>query len=137
MSKKLFFNIFKFIVFLGFGIFLLWLIMRNVDEDQKAEIKESFLHANYWWVLLSVAIGILSHVLRAVKWKMMLEPLGKSPRLLTTFYSVMIGYLVNMAIPRLGEVTRCGILQRYEKIPFDKSLGTLVVERSIDLLSLI
>lgn len=137
MNKKLLFNILKFGLFLGFGIFLLWLIMHNVDDDQRAEIKESFLHANYSWVLLSVFIGIMSHVMRAARWKMMLEPLGKAPRLLVTFYSVMIGYLVNMAIPRLGEVSRCGIVQRYEKIPFDKSIGTLIVERSIDLLCLI
>jgi hypothetical protein len=111
--------------------------MRNVDDVQKEQIKQSFLHANYWWVLLSVAIGLISHVLRAVKWKMMLEPLGRAPRFSTTFYSVMVGYLVNMAVPRLGEVTRCGIMQRYENIPFDKSLGTLVVERAIDLLCLV
>lgn len=137
MQKKIFSQALKFSLFLGFGIFLLWLIMRNLTEEQKSQIKESFLHANYWWILLSVFIGILSHIIRAEKWRMMLEPLGKKPSLLTTYYSVMIGYLVNMAIPRLGEITRCGIMQRYEKIPLDKSIGTLIVERAIDLLSLI
>ncbi|MFN0275547.1 MAG: lysylphosphatidylglycerol synthase transmembrane domain-containing protein [Chitinophagales bacterium] len=137
MNRKTFFNLLKFGIFLGFGVFLLWLIMRNVDDEQKGQIRQSFLQANYWWVLLSVFIGILSHVLRALKWKMMLETLGRNPRFSTTFYSVMIGYLVNMAIPRFGEVTRCGIIQRYEKIPFDKSVGTLIVERAIDLLMLI
>lgn len=127
----------KFGIFLGFGVFLLWVILRNVTEEEKAQIRDSFVHANYWWVLLSVFVGLLSHVLRALKWQMMLEPLGKRPRISTTFYSVMIGYLVNMAVPRLGEVTRCGVMQRYEKIPFDKSLGTLVVERAIDLLCLV
>lgn len=127
----------KFGVFLVFGVFLLWVILRNVTEEEKTQIRDSFVHANYWWVLLSVFVGLLSHVLRALKWQMMLEPLGKRPRLRTTFYSVMIGYLVNMAVPRLGEVTRCGVMQRYEKIPFDKSLGTLVVERAIDLLCLV
>jgi uncharacterized membrane protein YbhN (UPF0104 family) len=67
---------------------------------------------------------------------MMLKPLGHEPSLLTTFFAVMVAYLANLAVPRLGEVTRCGIMQRYEKVPFDKAVGTIVVERGIDLISL-
>jgi len=137
VTKKLIFNILKFAVFLSLGIFLLWLITKDYTEEQWTDFKNALFHANYWWVAFAVLIGLLSHLIRALRWNMMIEPLGYRPRLKTTFYSVMIAYLANMAIPRLGEVTRCGILQRYEKVPFDKALGTIVVERAIDLLSLI
>lgn len=133
MGRKLFFNILKFVIFLSIGIALIWYITKDLTVEQKEELRLSFRSANYWWVALSIVIGIFSHYIRALRWKMMLKPLGYDPRMKTTFYSVMIAYLINMAVPRLGEVSRCGIMQRYEKVPFDKALGTLVVERSIDL----
>lgn len=137
MAKKIFINILKFAVFLSIGVFLLWLITKDYTDQDWANFKYSLLHANYWWVALALVIGITSHITRALRWNMMIEPLGFKPRLKTTFYSVMVGYLANMAVPRLGEVTRCGILQRYEKVPFEKALGTIVVERGLDLLTLI
>ncbi len=136
MGKKLFFNILKFVIFLSIGIALIWFITKDLTTEQKSQLRESFRSANYWWVALSILIGIFSHYIRALRWKMMLKPLGYNPRMKTTFYAVMIAYLINMAVPRLGEVTRCGIIQRYEKVPFDKALGTWVVERSIDLVLL-
>ncbi len=136
MNRKLFFNILKFVLFLSVGLLLLWVITKDLTGEQKTELRASFRSADYFWVGMSVLIGIISHVIRAVRWKMMLESMGYQPRLKTTFYSVMIAYLMNMVVPRLGEVTRCGIIQRYEKVPFDKALGTLVVERSIDLVML-
>lgn len=137
LNRKLFFNILKFVVFLGIGILLIWVITKDLTAEQKDELINSFKVANYWWVGLSIVIGILSHYVRALRWKMMLLPMGYNPRISTTFYSVMVAYLANMAVPRLGEITRCGIVQRYEKVPFDKAVGTIVVERSIDLLCLI
>ena len=136
MGRKLFFNILKFVIFLSIGIALIWYITKDLTPEQKDELRLSFRSANYWWVALSILIGVFSHYIRALRWKMMLKPLGYDPRLKTTFYSVMIAYLTNMAVPRLGEITRCGIVQRYEKVPFDKAVGTIVVERSIDLLML-
>lgn len=136
MSRKLFFNILKFTFFLAFGIVLIWLINRGLDPEDKKQIGQSFLHANYSWVVLSIVLGLSSHIIRALRWRMMIEPLGRAPRVITAFYAVMIGYLVNMAVPRLGEITRCGVIRRYEHIPFDKSIGTIIVERAIDLLLL-
>lgn len=115
---------------------MIWIITKDLTEEQKSELSKSFREANYWWVALSILIGIASHYVRALRWKMMLLPMGYKPRTKTAFYSVMIAYLANMAVPRLGEITRCGIIQRYEKVPFDKAVGTIVVERSIDLLFL-
>lgn len=137
MGRKLFLNILKFVFFLSIGIALIWFITKDLTSEQKSELRESFRSANYWWVALSIIIGIFSHYIRALRWKMMLQPMGYNPRIKTTFYSVMIAYLTNMAVPRLGEITRCGIMQRYEKVPFDKAVGTIVVERSIDLVCLI
>ncbi len=136
LNRKLIFNILKFVVFLGIGLLLIWVITKDLTAEQKDELRNSFRVADYWWVGLSIVIGILSHYVRALRWKMMLQPLGYNPRISTTFYSVMVAYLANMAVPRLGEITRCGIVQRYEKVPFDKAVGTIVVERSIDLVML-
>jgi len=134
--KKVLFNVLKFSLFLGIGAVLIWVITKDLTEEDRADISNSFRNANYWWVVLSIGIGVLSHILRALRWQMMIRPLGYEPRFITTYASVMVAYLANLAVPRLGEVTRCGIMQRYEKVPFDKAVGTIVVERGIDLLSL-
>jgi len=114
-------------------MFFIWLFLRKLTTDQKREIWESFILANYSWIILSVALGILSHIIRAFRWKILMEPMGYHPKNTNTFFAVMIGYLANLALPRLGEVTRCGVLNKYEKIPINQSIGTVIVERSIDL----
>jgi glycosyltransferase 2 family protein len=100
-------------------------------------IKHVFSNAIWLWLVLSLIASLLSHFFRALRWKMMLEALNYRPKLSNTFFAVMIMYLANMAFPRLGEVLRCGVLRRYEKIPIEKSLGTMLTERVIDFLSLI
>lgn len=107
--------------------------MRKLTPVQKKEIWESFILADYSWLVFSVVLGILSHIIRALRWKILLEPMGHNPKNTNTFYAVMIGYLANLALPRLGEVTRCGVLNRYEKIPINQSIATVIVERSIDM----
>jgi uncharacterized protein (TIRG00374 family) len=126
-------NIIKFILFLGLGILIIWLSLKGLTATEKDEIIKAFRTANYNWVILSVLLGILSHILRSLRWIMLIEPMGYKPRLKNTFFAVMIGYSANMAFPRLGEVTRCGILNRYENIPFNKSFGTVITERALDL----
>jgi uncharacterized protein (TIRG00374 family) len=132
--KKTLGNIFRFSFFLGLGIFFIWLFMRNLTSAQKHEIYESLRIANYYWILLAILLGVLSHYSRALRWKILMEPLGYRPRTSNVFMAVMIGYLANLALPRLGEVSRCGVLTRYEKIPFNKSFGTVITERAIDML---
>jgi glycosyltransferase 2 family protein len=127
----------RFLLFFGIGIFFIWLFLRNLSPDQKTEILKSFNYANYWWISLSIVLGILSHYLRAIRWRMLIEPMGYSPGKLNTFLAVMIGYLANLALPRLGEVSRCTVLTRYEGVPFNKSFGTVITERAIDLLMFI
>lgn len=127
-------TIIKFVLFLGLGIFIIWLSLRGLTPDERAQILHSFYIANYNWVALTIVMGITSHVIRALRWKLFLEPMGYHPSLKNTFFAVMVGYFANMAFPRLGEVTRCGILTRYEKIPFNKSFGTVITERAIDMI---
>ncbi|MBL7905058.1 MAG: flippase-like domain-containing protein [Bacteroidales bacterium] len=135
--KKTFGSVLRFSFFLGLGIFFIWLFMRNLSAEQKNEILGSLRIANYYWILAAIALGILSHFSRALRWKILLEAMGYKPRVHNVFMAVMIGYLANLALPRLGEVSRCGILTRYEKIPFNKSFGTVITERAIDMLMFI
>ncbi len=111
--------------------------MHNLSASEKKDIYNSFLTANYWWLLLSIFFGVVSHYSRAIRWKILLEPMGYKPSTRNTFMAVMIAYFANLALPRLGEVTRCGVLTRYEKIPFSKSFGTVITERGIDLITLV
>jgi uncharacterized protein (TIRG00374 family) len=111
--------------------------MRNLTAEEKKEILQSFRQANYWWIFLSMGLGILSHIGRTLRWKMLMEPMGYNPKFRNVFFSVFIGYFANLALPRLGEISRCGVLTKYEKIPFQKSFGTVVTERAIDLLTFI
>lgn len=94
------------------------------------------MNARFGWVLLSLVFGLAAFISRAIRWGMLLEPLGYKPRLSNTFNSMMVGYLANFAIPRLGEITRCTILAQKEKIPFNILFGTVIVERGIDLIML-
>lgn len=128
------FKYIKYVVFLGIGVLLLWLVYRNQDLSQTWKALRS---ANYLWVSLSVAVILLSHVSRAQRWRMLITPIGNTPRLTTSIGAVLIGYLANLAFPRLGEVTKCGIINRYERIPVDKLIGTMVTERVLDLIMLL
>lgn len=134
--KKLLLNALKLIFFLGLGIFFIWLFMHNLTDKEKNEIYSSLIGANYWWVLLSIVIMFLSHLSRTIRWKILIEPLGYKPSTKYLFLALLFGYFANLALPRLGEVSRCGIVSRYEKIPFQKMIGTVVTERALDLLSL-
>jgi hypothetical protein len=132
--KKNFSSVLKILFFLAIGVFFIWLFLRQLSPEQKSEIWHSFITANYSWVFLSIIIGILSHVVRAYRWRILMEPMGYHPKISNTLFAVMIGYLANMALPRLGEVTRCGVLNKYEKIPINNAIGTVIIERSIDML---
>ena len=96
----------------------------------------SFKTANYWWVLLSLFLGILSHLSRAYRWKFMLEPIGYKTKFVNLVLTVLVAYLVNLIIPRAGEVARASAIKKYEKVPFDKALGTIVAERIADVIML-
>jgi glycosyltransferase 2 family protein len=124
----------KFIVFLAAGLLLLWFAFRNVDFSRlAADLKE----ADYSWLLLSVLFGFFAFVSRARRWVLLINPLGFHPHLKNAFYALMTGYLANLALPRIGEITRCVALGKKEKIPVDQLIGTVVIERTIDFVSLL
>jgi len=123
----------EFLLFLLIGVVLLWLAFRNVDLDK---LLEGLKGAHYRWVFLSLFFGLLAYISRARRWILLINPLGFNPTLKNTFLSVMTGYLANLALPRLGEITRCVALGKKEKIPVDQLIGTVIIERTIDMLSL-
>ncbi len=123
----------KFLAFLAVGILLLWLAFRKVDTKK---FIDDLRGANYYWLILSVLFGFFAFVSRSRRWILLIHPLGYNPSLKNSFYSVMTGYLANLALPRMGEITRCVALGKKEKIPVDQLIGTVVVERSIDFVSL-
>jgi uncharacterized protein (TIRG00374 family) len=93
---------------------------------------------NYWWILLMLLAFVMSNVSRAIRWNMLIKPLGyHQPKLLNSFFSIMIGYFANLGLPRLGEVLRAGSLAQYENIPVEKVMGTVVVDRLIDVFSIL
>lgn len=130
-------NILKILFFLGLGIGLIWLALRKTTDEEFANIKISLLNADYFWISLSIVISGLSHFFRALRWKLLLDPLGYKPKTSNTFFAVMVGYLANFAIHRMGEVTRCGLLTTYEKVPFTTGFGSVISERALDVVCLI
>ena len=132
--RKTIFQILKFLAFLFIGLLLLWLAFRNVKFDK---LVEGLKGADYKWVVISVLFGLAAYISRARRWNLLISPLGHSPALGTTFYAMMTGYLANLALPRVGEITRCVALGKKEKIPVDQLIGTVVIERTVDLASLL
>lgn len=133
MNKKLK-NLLQLAFSLCLGAFFIWFFVRRLSQEEIDQIWDVFGRANYGWMIASIVIAILSHWFRAIRWDALLEPTGYKPRKMNAFGCVMIGYLGNLALPRLGEVLRCSSLYQYEKVPVNKSLGTVVTERVIDLI---
>jgi len=122
---------------IALGVFLIWYFLSELSENDKKNILLSFKTANYWWVLLSLFLGAMSHFSRAYRWKFMLEPLGYKPKFQNLVLTVLISYLVNLVFQRAGDVARATAISKYENIPFEKSLGTIVAERIADVLMLL
>lgn len=135
--RKRILNALQYAFFLGLGLFLLWLSARNLSDENRQYLKTSLANANYWLVSLPMLILLLSHYSRALRWKILIQPLGYSPSITNTFFATMLGYFFNLLVPRLGEVMKCTILAKHEKIPADKLIGTMVTERVCDFICLI
>ena len=127
-------KILKTILPLILGVFLVWYSLSKISIDV---LIGYFKKANYCLVFLGLFFGVLSHLSRAYRWKFMLEPLGFKPKFTNSVLAVLIGYLVNLALPRAGEVSRAFVLTNYEDIPFEKGFGTIVAERIADLIMML
>lgn len=133
MRKRLYATL-NYIIFLGGGIFLVWWQLREMTPEDEKEFYNALQYANYWLVIPIVIMSALSHLSRSMRWKLLMEPMGFKPALKNVFAVTMIGYLANSAVPRLGEILKCTFLARYEKLKVDKLVGTILIERTFDLI---
>jgi uncharacterized membrane protein YbhN (UPF0104 family) len=132
--KTKFTDVLKVIIPLGIGVYVGWYQFSKLDSQQLESIMSSFRSANYWWVLFSLVLGFLSHWSRAYRWRYLLQPLGISTRFINSLFSVFSGYVANIVLPRFGEVWRCVLVARYEKVSFEKLFGSVVAERIADVI---
>ena len=137
MTKSSFFSLFKILLSIGLGIYLTWYIFDKMSENDIAVFKTAILDSNPWLIAVSLVLAFITYVSRAYRWKYTLHPLGYKSSFQNQYHSLMIGYLVNMTIPRAGEFTRALMLNRSDNIPVAGSFGTIVTERIIDMLILL
>ena len=136
MNKRLR-TILQYLFFFALGIFLVWWSLRGLNREQRIEIRLALKNARYYLIVPVFLVLVSGHYFRAMRWRLLIESLGYKPGKANTFCAVMIGYLANAAFPRLGEVLKCTVLARYEKVPADKLVGTIILERVIDVLCLL
>jgi len=123
----------RVVIFLALGLALLWWVTRGQDLEK---IIIEVRNANYFWILLAMVAGVLSHFVRALRWNILIHSMGFKTEALSTFHAVMSGYIANLVVPRLGEVTKCAVLSKSKGIPFNSLAGTMVAERFVDMLTL-
>lgn len=136
MNKKLKKSIFT-ILPIALGVFLIWYYLNQFTSDQIDQIIYDLKNANYSWIFLSLLFGALSHLSRAYRWHFMLEPLGYKPKFHNSVMAVLVAYLLNLVVPRSGEIGRAATMTKYENIPFEKGFGTIVAERVSDIIMLL
>ncbi|MBR5848007.1 MAG: flippase-like domain-containing protein, partial [Bacteroidaceae bacterium] len=128
--KKILNLILKTLLPIALGAVILWWIYRDFDFSQVSAVVCNEM--NLWWFALSTIFGVLSHMVRGWRWLLTLEPLGYRPSTANCVYAIFIAYGANLVVPRVGEVSRCAVLDRCDGVPFVQSLGTVVAERLID-----
>lgn len=130
-----FIKVIKAILFPFLGLIILYILFKDRNfTDIATSLKHDF---NYKWIAISLLLGILSHLARAIRWQMLIATEGKKPGITNTFGAVLIGYLANLILPRMGEVSKCGVISKYEKISFVRVAGTVIVERLADLIGML
>ena len=128
-------------IIIAVTVALIWFSLRGLTvgegEDKVDYLLRTWHAADKTWLLLMAVIALMSHVIRAERWRMLIEPVSPKPKLSSAFLSLMVGYLVNLVIPRGGEVSRCYNLYKLDKTPVELSFGTVVVERIVDVICLL
>ena len=130
--KKIFKKVLQMVFPLLLGAFILVWVYRDFNFQRVGEVLTGGM--DYGWILLSLVFGVFANLFRGWRWKLALEPLGEYPKTSHCVYAIFISYASNLVIPRVGEVTRCGVLSKYDGVSFSQSLGTVVSERMIDTL---
>jgi uncharacterized membrane protein YbhN (UPF0104 family) len=138
MSKKAILTILKTVLPLLLGVYLIWVFFSKMAEEPKKldAFYKAIYEANYFWIVSALLLGVFAYFSRAYRWKYVLEPLGYKTRFWNRYHAVMIGYVINLTIPRAGEASRSAMLYRSEGVPFSTSFGTIIAERAIDLVVL-
>lgn len=134
--KKILITTLKIVIPILLGVYISWYFWTSFDEEQKDDFIDVFSRANYFWVFLALVIGFMSHMSRAIRWKYALKPLGYEPSTFHSYNAIMIGYIANILVPRMGEASRAGVLKATDDVPFDKGFGSIVAERVIDVVCL-
>lgn len=134
--KKILFQILRIGVPVIFGLYLAWYFWSTMSDADKEKVSGVFSRANYFYVFLSLLFCWLSHVSRAIRWRYMLEPMGYKTRMASNYHAVIIAYFMNLLLPRAGEISRAGVMMRYENVPFEKGFGSILAERIVDVIML-
>ena len=137
MSKKLILTLVKTVLPLLIGSYLIWHSFSSMSEQDSVQFYKAIKEANYFWIIISMILGFVAFLSRAYRWKYVLEPLGYKTKFWNRYHAVMIGYIMNLTIPRAGEASRSAMLYRSDGIPFTSSFGTIIAERAVDLVVLI
>ena len=124
----------KILLPISVGIFCIYFSFRNIDFS---DFKQYFFQINYSWVALGIILGALSHISRSYRWKFLINPLGYKLGFINSVLAVFSAYLINYTIPRAGDLARATMISKYEKIPLEKTLGTIVAERAVDVICII
>lgn len=124
----------KILAFVALGLLLAWLSLRHIPAET---LLQNFKAVNLYWIALALVVAVLSHLIRALRWNMLLQPAGYRVKPLNAFMAVMAAYFINLALPRTGEVARCGLVNRYDRVPLNVGIGTVVAERVVDMLLLL
>lgn len=132
--KKVLFNFLRIAIPVGFGLYLAFSFWNKMSDADKKQVWDIFARYNYFFLFLSLLCCWISHYSRAVRWSYMLEPLGYKTRKWNNYHAVITGYFMNMLLPRAGEISRAGVMARYEKVPFEVGFGSILAERVIDLI---
>lgn len=146
-------SIIQYIIFLFLGILILYLSYKNfnaayledcalkgIPEHECSLIDkliDDFKSANFFWILFITVLFMVSNIFRALRWKQLLQPLGHNPRLINALGATMIGYLANLGLPRMGEIIKPGVLTKYDNVPIEQGIGTIVVDRILDVIALL
>jgi len=131
--KKLL-NVLKYALLLAFSAAMMWYAVRGLNLSR---VGESILQANFWWLGLTIVLSALGYFSRAYRWKMQIDATGYHPTYWEVYHAMMVGYLANLVLPRLGEVLRCSVLRRTSGVPVQVGVGTMITERVIDVLVLL
>ena len=136
MKKKKLIKFFKILLPLLIGILFIYLSVKDTTSSDRETIYQAVKNADYRFVFLSLCMGLLSHFSRAYRWNFMLHPMGYRPKLINNVLAIFITYIANLGVPRSGEFFRATVMKTYENIPFEKSFGTIIAERMVDLIML-